>query len=135
MRKKTVNHLADTIFWYLLYFLPIMISILSSITSLSAEGFWSFWLEEQDYTSLPFSSVIIHVINGAGMFAQGPVYDTLVAIFDGVDGIFPVLGADGFLIQYMNYFVTVYLMHLMVDFILFIPRLCHKWMKSFTQGD
>lgn len=249
MRKKTVNHLADTIFWYLLYFLPIISYLLfcfcepvaiSSNTDTSTVDSTSYsvnstynatvyadtyTLPKGEYTfkdTLDFSmltnstenisinftcngidyaliqiypsddvmqygsSMVYHwsfssdnykVINvledttfnnsnyilffdtntsfvapaipveptldivpfydymiSAYSFTENNfIYNTITSVF-GENGVFN-LALDNGIYLYFSWFIGVYLMHLFVDFILFIPRLCHKWLKGFTQGD
>lgn len=58
------------------------------------------------------------------------VYKTLDGIF-GANGVLPFVISQSALI-YMTYFVFVELIHLAVDFLVFIPRLCHKWMGDLT---
>ncbi len=117
MRKKSVSNLFDTIFWYLLYFLPVLLYILSFVSRF--------------ITAIPalpafFDSVGI-------VFKDNIIYTTLIGIF-GDGGVFPLFGSDGpFLI--FTWFVSVFLIHLAVDFLLFIPRLAHKYMDKFCQND
>lgn len=61
------------------------------------------------------------------------VYECISGAF-GHSGVFPLFGNDNVLFVFV-WFIDTYIAHLFVDFILFIPRLCHKWMKAFTQGD
>lgn len=61
---------------------------------------------------------------------DNPVYTALVAIF-GQDGVLPVFSEGSLsILAFFTWFVNVYIAHLLVDFILFIPRLAHKWLKK-----
>lgn len=120
MRKRTINHLADTIFWYILYFLPVIAYLLflfiepgSSPTIVNIESF--------------FGSM------GLSFVTDNIIVNTLTGIF-GPNGVLPLF-QDGSVILILAYYVSVFIMHLAVDFLLFIPRLCHKWLKAFTQGE
>lgn len=120
MRKKTVNHVADTIFWYIIYFLPIIAYLLYLMAEPGTAG---YIIPLSDFLS---ESGFIHVVDNV-------VYSTLFALF-GEGGILPLFSGTGIFI-FFTYYIYVYLLHLVVDFILFIPLLCHKWMNSFTRGE
>lgn len=61
------------------------------------------------------------------------IVNTLGDIF-GTGGVMPLFDNDTPFIIFA-WFIGVYLLHLLVDFILFIPRIAHKWMKDCTGGD
>lgn len=115
MRKKTIKRLADTIFWYGLYFLPIIILILMSI--------------HNPITSV--SSVIDTL--GLSILNDSVIYSTLNDIV-GVGGILPLFNSPDILI-FFTYYICVYILHLLVDIVIFIPKIAHKWLNTFTQGD
>ena len=115
MRKRTINCLADTIFWYALYFLPILVLILMSLHN-------------------PTTSVA-DIINTLGLnILQDNIIFTSLSDLFGTGGVMPLFDNPDILI-FFTYFISVYILHLMVDFLLFIPRLAHKYLKIFTQGD
>lgn len=123
MRKKTVKFTADTIFWYLVYLLPVITYILYVFGTTKAGV-------------LP--NAIISFGNwlgrcGLNVWSGNIVSTSLNSIF-GSGGIMPFISELG-IFDFFAYFVLVYLCHILVDFILFIPRLCHKWMNKFTGGE
>lgn len=122
MRKRTVNHLADTIFWYLLYFLPVLAYLLFMLIEPGSVGTLVLQNFEDFVNALGF-----------GFVADNLIIDTLSSIF-GVGGIMPIFSTNAPFIIF-TWFIGVYLLHLIVDFILFIPRIAHKWLKHFTQGE
>lgn len=115
MRKRTIKRLADTIFWYGLYFLPVLILILMSI--------------HNPITSL---SSVINTL-GLSVLQDNIIFTTLSEIF-GVGGVLPFFQSPD-LIIFFTYYICVYLLHLLVDFVIFIPRIAHKWLNHFTQGE
>lgn len=115
MRKRTINHLGDTIFWYLLYFLPIIcFGILLAVGQVNT-------LNE------------CMTLLGLGVSESSIVYTTLNAVI-GASGIIPMF-ADFGIIKFFTWFANVLISHLLVDFVLFIPRLAHKYLKIFYQGE
>jgi len=115
MRMKTMNNLFDNVMWYLLYLMPLVLLIgvsirLGSFTPLST----------------CFDLVGLNIIQDSIIFA------TLSSLF-GVGGVLPLFASADILV-YFTYFISVFIIHLAVDFVLFIPRLAHKWFNSFTSG-
>jgi len=115
MRKKTISNLFDNFFWYVVYMLPILLLLI-------------YWFKTGSLS-------LVSCMNSAGLgvVVDNPIYTSLNAIF-GSAGTFPLF-ASADLIAFGSYFVCAFLLHLFVDFLLFIPRLCHKWLKCFTGGD
>lgn len=114
MRKKTMNNFFDNVMWYLIYLLPLFLFIGVSI-------------RVGQFTTLSscFDLVGLNV-------AESFIYQTFDNLF-GVNGVVSLFTNSDILL-YFTYFVSVYIIHLAVDFLLFIPRLSHKWLKSFTCG-
>lgn len=120
MRKKTVNHIADAVFWYIIYFLPVMLYLLYMFTEPSQGG-----------SAVPFLQYFDNV--GFGFVSNNLLIDTMRSIF-GINGVLPLFSTDlPFFI--MGWFMSMVVLHLAVDFVLFIPRLAHKWLNYFTKGD
>jgi hypothetical protein len=116
MRKKTLNDLIDNIFWYAIYMLPILCMLL---------------VIYQTGAFVSLSSALSSV--GLGILIDNPILLTISGIF-GAGGVLPLFQSTDILV-YICYFVSVFILHLLVDFVLFIPRLCHKWMKSLYGGN
>lgn len=118
MRKKTVKTIADTAFWYLLYFLPVLAFLLyiMAMPSLGTNlvGFGDF------LTALGFEFLTDNVI-----------ISTLADLF-GASGIFPVFANNDVFIMFAWY-VSVYLCHLCVDLLLCLPRIAHKWLNKLSE--
>lgn len=120
MRKRTINNVADTIFWYLIYMLPVVGYLLYLIAEPSSGT-----------TLVSFSSFFNNV--GIGFPSDNIVVNTLKEIF-GAGGVLPLFATDTPFIIF-GWFVCTYITHLAVDFLLFIPRLAHKWMNKFTRQE
>lgn len=116
MRNKTIVNIADNFMWYVIYLLPLI----ALLILLAKNGATDFSIANA------FSSL------GLDIFVDNPILTNLSSIF-GENGILPFFVSSDILI-YMTYFISVFIIHLFVDFLLFIPRLAHKWMNKFTQG-
>lgn len=120
MRKKTVNHLCDQIFWYIIYMLPALAFLVQY-----------FFGGTSSFTPMSFEQVMLEFGVGNGNI----IYDTLFSIF-GAGGILPFFfTANSSLLAFVAWFGSVLIVHLAIDFVLFIPRLAHKWLNHFYQGD
>lgn len=116
MRQRAIKKVSDTVFWYVIYLLPVICYILAYFRQgLSAGSLATF-----------FETMGIPVLSDV-------VTETLTKIF-GAEGILPLYGASVG-IPIFSWYVSMMIIHLAVDFLLFIPRLAHKWMDKFCQDD
>lgn len=116
MREKTQKNLFDNLMWYLLYLLPLIIWLLISFRTGEI---------------IALSDAIASM--GFNIFTDNQILITLSDIF-ATTGILPLFVTSD-IILYMSYFISVFLIHLFVDFILFVPRLAHKWLNKLYGGD
>lgn len=140
MRKRTVNCIVKNIFWYTIYLLPIIVALIITL-SVTSESFFYWFKETYQFQTIDSLSNLF-VFNFDGVLRAiididyNPIYSALVSAFATDGGVVPLFsnestGGVAFL-RYFAYFISVYLLHILIDFLLFIPRLCHKWMNSFT---
>lgn len=115
MRKRTVNYLAETVFWNVIYFIPII----AYLILLWQGGITTF--------GCVFDTIGLNIAENSTAFSS------LASIF-GTDGILPLF-ANSDLLVFFAYYINVSIAHIFVDFILFIPRIAKKWMNKFTQGE
>lgn len=120
MKKKNVLNLADTIFWYFLYFFPVVAYLLFLIAE-PASGTTVISLDTF------FSNL------GIGFITDNFILSSLSDIF-GANGVMPFFANDTALYIF-TWFICVYIVHLAVDFLIFIPRLAHKYMNYFTRTE
>lgn len=115
MRKRTISHLFDTIMWYIIYLLPLILTIISWRTS----------------GNLSISSIMTTA--GFEILSTNLIFTSLSALF-GSTGIFPIFNSTDIL-MYMSYFVSIMIIHLAVDVLLFIVRLSHNWLEGICGGN
>lgn len=117
MRKRTINHLSDSIMWYLIYLFPLLVILMGVFYNNTPMTFYNEFLSWFNLSTGNF------------------VYDALEDLF-GTGGILPLFtGNWSFFISYATYFISVMLLHLAVDFLVFIPRLAHKYMNCLTNTE
>lgn len=109
MRKKTQNRLFDNIFWYFVYMLPL----LAMVIFIAKNG------------ATDFSIINCFQTLGITIFDNNIIYTALIDIF-GSTGAFPVFSDYG-LLMLMSYYVCCFLVHIVVDFLLLLPRICLKF--------
>lgn len=121
MRKRTIVNLVDHIFWLAVALMPLLLYALQflayELTSPS-DVLPTFYTYMQDY----------------GVSTNAITYTVLNDIF-GSAGVLPLFQDNSVVLLFLSYFCTVEIVHLAVDFILFIPRLAHKWMGDITSSN
>ena len=115
MTKKNVFHLVDVIFWLLIAVFPIAAYLIVYAGKGEVVTFTNF------LTSLGF-----------GLNTSSPIYITLNAIF-GVGGGMLELVTDTAVLLYATYFITIMLLHFIIDCLLIIVRWGHKLLDKATE--
>lgn len=115
MRKRNCSFFFDTFIWWLASGLPLLMYLFGFI-----------------FGNSPIASVSDFFDTTLLASSDGIIFSTLSGVF-GSNGIMPLFSSD-LPLQFFSWFVSVHIIHLAVDFLLFIPRLCHEWIQSFTSG-
>ena len=114
----------DKIFWFVISFFPHFswLLYLFSFSSYTASPITFYAWLEQNFAFL-------------GPISQSPIYSTFYRIFSitSVNSLFPTLSTS--LMAFFTYLVTVEIVHVLYDVIVFIPRLAHKWISKAVQDD
>ena len=119
MRKRTMSAIADHLYWLLVALLPLVCYLIQ---------FLSYELTSIT-DSLP---TFLSFMQSFGISTDSIIYPVLDDLF-GANGILPMFSAgSNAVLLYLSYFVMVQIIHLAVDFLVFIPRLSHKWMEKLT---
>mgnify|MGYP001091804003 CR=1 FL=1 len=116
MRKRTISYVAETWFWNIVYFIPIFAYLIILFKTGNAFEFGTI-----------FESIGLNI-------AENSIAFTSLSQIFGVDGILPLFTNTDLLV-FFAYYINVFIAHIFVDFILFIPKIAKKWMNKFTQGD
>lgn len=114
--KKTTFHYVKECGWLLLALMPLIVYMVVARTSAGGT------------TLETFMTIMSEKLNLVTM--DNVIYTSLKAVF-GVGGVLPILN-DGLLL-YAAYFCIVELVHLIVDVLVFIPRIAHEWLEGFTK--
>ena len=122
MRKRTIANLVDSAFWFFVSILPLALYLITCL---------SYKLQSSTDTLTGF----LPFMKNLGLMDSGIIYNSLVDLF-GTTGILPLFSADNnAILLFLSYFVSVEIVHLAVDFLLFIPSIGHKYMNTFTQNE
>ena len=111
MRKRTINCIFDNLLWYGVYLLPLLALLLVLVRTGNL---------------ITISGLLQNL--GIEIFSSGVLFDTLNSIF-GASGVVPLFVGTDILI-YLTYFVSCVLLHLCVDFLLFIPRIADYFLNK-----
>lgn len=115
MTKKNVMRVIDTLFWLSIALFPLLVYCLQSINATSVISLSSFM------TDLGF-----------GISTNNIIYTTLNTIF-GVGGGMLELVSDTGILLYGTYFITIMLLHFIIDMLLVIVRWGHGLLDKATK--
>nr|DAS80573.1 MAG TPA: hypothetical protein [Inoviridae sp.] len=126
--RKTSNtrysYKLDKIFWFVISFFPLFswLVYLFSFSGYTESPLTLYAWLEQNFGFL-------------GQIQNSVIYSTFYQIFSitSVTSIFPVLSTS--LMAFFTYLVTVEIVHVLYDIMVFIPRLAHKWISKAVQDD
>ena len=96
--------------WYLLYCLPILAYLILLFCSSGNPVSFS-----DSFSLLGFDSL-----------SSSTIYSTVSSII-GPEGVLPMFSSPGMLL-FVCYFCNVWLIRLLVEFVVFIPKLAHSWL-------
>lgn len=114
MNKNTFHYITE-LGWLLLALMPIIVYFCMASAQPSAD---MITFVDMMSTKLQFTS------------ANNVIYSTIWGVF-GTGGTLPIL-TEG-LAAYLTYYIIIELAHLVVDVLIFIPRLAQGWISSFTR--
>ena len=114
MTKKNAMKIIDTLFWLSIALFPLIVYCLQSING-------SIVPLEQFLTNLGF-----------GISTNNIIYTTLNTIF-GVGGGFLELTSSTGILMYGTYFITIMLLHFIIDMLLVIVRWGHHLLDKATK--
>lgn len=115
MTKKNTLRIIDTLFWLFIALFPLIVYALNCINATQIVSLETF-----------FNSL------GVGVSTNNIIYSTLNTIF-GVGGGMLELTANTGLLLYGTYFVTVMLLHFIIDMLLVIVRWGHHLLDKATK--
>lgn len=125
--KKTTSRFAfklEKIFWFVISLLPLFswLIYLFSFSSYTQSPLTFYAWLEQNFALM-------------GAISNSAIYSTLYQIFSitSVTSLFPALSTS--LLAFFTYLVTIEIVHVIYDVIVFIPRLAHKWISKAVQND
>nr|DAF03878.1 MAG TPA: hypothetical protein [Inoviridae sp.] len=129
MRMKTVgntrfSYKLDKIFWFIISFFPLFSWLI-----------YLFSFSGYNESPLTFFAWIEQNFGFLGQITNSVIYSTFYQIFSitSVNSLFPVLSTS--LMAFFTYLITVEIVHVIYDVIVFIPRLAHKWISKAVQDD
>ena len=122
MRKKTISNLAEHIMWGIILLLPLLMWLISPLGYSIGGG--------SDVSSLDLPS-LTSIFEQFGLYTNNVIYNSFSDLF-GPDGILPFFTTNSAFLLYAFYFVMVEVLHLVIDCLVFIPRLAHKWLNKCT---
>lgn len=115
MRKRTIKFCADKLLWLIVFLLPLLLCLTANIGGIDMTIDAVF----NQYFNIGEDNIIFDAINQ--MF--------------GADGYLPIYGTGSYLPYIITWFSCVIMIQLVYDFLMFVPKLAHKYMHTFTQDE
>lgn len=123
-KKKVLLTLIDKVFWLLIMLIPVLAYLIMPIGYSIGGG-------SETVTALP---TFAQALTQFGINDSNIIYGALNDLF-GSTGILPLFASDSALLLYFTYLVIIELVHLFIDFLVFIPRIAHKFMDVMTNTE
>ena len=114
MSKKKINYLFDLLYYAAFILIPI-----------GAYLFHQFKFEDV---------ILLSFFNEFGIDSTNVIFQCFVDMF-GSNGFLPLMADDSTLFYIFTYMSIVVLMHLVFDFLMFIPKLAHKCLTFFGEKE
>lgn len=124
-KQSRLSSKLDLWFWWIISLYPLLVYICMNVytinvTAPSGDTFGRF---QPQYFSL---GQVLTSSFGISYYSSNFFVSVLSEIF-GSAGIFPLFASNSSMLLYFAYFCTIQVIHTLVDVIIFIPRLSHKW--------
>lgn len=125
LSKTTKNRFAyklDKLFWFFIQIFPLVCFTVYCIAGTRGS----------EVVVPTFNSFLIKL---GFNYQQGNVFYNVLAQLFGANGVFPLFVDSGGVILYLTYVLTMEVLHVCFDVIVFIPRLAHQWISKAVQDD
>lgn len=120
--RTRFSYKIDKLFWFFVQIFPLMCFTVYCIAGTRGN----------EVVVPTFNSFLIKLgLN----YQQGNVFYNVLAQLFGSNGVFPLFVDSGGVILYLTYVLTMEVLHVCFDVLVFIPRLAHKWISKAVQDD
>lgn len=128
MRKRTINFCFDKILWGIIILLPLLLYFAYIFAHIGQTG--SFNLQNIDQVLMNFGFITKDFFS---LLESTLIGGYFFELFE--SGLIFTLTASPFLVWYLSYIIIVEFMHICVDLILMLPRICRKFMNRLGAED
>lgn len=119
MESKQLNRKLSSLFWYILYGMPLVVFLLFLLSNL---------IYKQD-TNFILNDTITTCYNSFKSFTIDSLYDTFYSVFELLGFNDLTTNTSGLLIVILVWFTQLMLLHVIVDVLTFIFKVYHKLME------
>lgn len=120
--KNRFSYKLDKLFWFFIQIFPLLCFAVYCIAGTRGS----------EVVVPSFASFLIKL---GFDYQKGNIFYTVLAQLFGSLGVFPLFVDSGGIILYLTYVLTMEVLHICFDVIIFIPRLAHKWISKGVQDD
>lgn len=114
MTKKKIHYIYDLLYYAIFMLIPVL-------------GYLIHLHHFDNVTLISFFSEM-------GVLDTNVIFTALVEMF-GTNGYLPLIESTSTLFYVFTYMAIVSLLHLVIDMIMFIPKLAHKYLTNFAEKE
>lgn len=131
-KSSRLSKKLDSIFWWLIKLLPLIIFLIVNIGFFTAKPIWQYFADDGDWSDFfsggtSLALCLEHVGFGYQNF--------LTAILEDIFSDYINFSIANYFLGYFSYLVFIEILHILYDVIVFIPRLARKWINMACQDD
>lgn len=120
--KNRFSYKLDKLFWFFIQIFPLLCFAVYCIAGTRG----------QEVIVPTFNSFLVKL---GFNYQQGNIFYSVLAQLFGSMGVLPLFVDSGGIILYLTYVLTMEVLHVCFDVMVFIPRLAHKWISKAVQDD
>lgn len=122
MRKKTIKFISDKLLWLLAMLIPLIYCLVVNIHY------------TETHTPISILEIFTNAEYGFAIANNNLILTTINDLF-GSAGVLPLWTADSFVPYFITYLSIIVLVQLAYDVLMFVPKIAHKWLHTWTQDE
>lgn len=139
MRKRTIKYCFDTVLWGIITLLPLILYLIFIFGYLFGHRTLTTFIDYTiDTTGFKFFDIFRNFYGWfvTGSLTNNVIYNAIYTIFNTVTyGLVIDGSSESFICWFASWIINVQLLHIVVDFILILPRICRKFLDKFKSED
>ncbi len=129
-KETRLSYKLDTIFWWILRLLPLMLYVIYCWGGSRSEANWQYVVDDSDSMSLFLMSLSSFISESLSLYPSSFFIDLFVNLF-GSSGIFPLFASfNHSIFVYLSYCVSIEILRMMYNVIVFFIRWAYRAIEN-----